>query len=242
MRFSSSVLASSLFGSIAVASPHSSPKPSSVVNQTTCDGKQYTYESFAGYGFVPSNARDKFGDNLGGLGSSIALDHKTWRKYGKSYKGILWTLPDRGWNTEGTLNYQPRVHKFEITFTPNDKASVAHPASPNLQLKYLDTIRFTGPDGKPATGLDADATGALHYPGFPDLPGATYEGDGFGGDGPGGHRISIDSEGLILNADGTFWVSDEYGPYVYKFSSRGKMLQAIQPPAAFIPRRNGSER
>ena len=72
------------------------PQPN-VVNQTTCDGKQFTYEQLAGYGFVPSNARDKYGDTLGGFGSAIALDRNSWRKKGRSYTGILWALPDRGW-------------------------------------------------------------------------------------------------------------------------------------------------
>jgi hypothetical protein len=36
-------------------------------------------------------------------------------------------------------------------------------------------------------------------------------GDGFGGNGPGGKRVAIDSEGLVLGKDGTFWISDEYG-------------------------------
>lgn len=36
-------------------------------------------------------------------------------------------------------------------------------------------------------------------------------GDGFGGAGPGGKRISIDTEGLVLGDDGSFWISDEYG-------------------------------
>jgi hypothetical protein len=32
-----------------------------------------------------------------------------------------------------------------------------------------------------------------------------------------------------------FWVSDEYGPYIYRFSSSGKMLQVIQTPLATVP-------
>lgn len=91
------------------------------------------------------------------------------------------------------------------------------------------------------SGLDADATGHLSYKGFPDLPVATYTGDGFGNDGPGGKRISIDSEGLVIGDDGSFWVSDEYGPYIYQFDAGGKMINAIRPPDAFIPIRNGSE-
>ena len=132
------------------------------------------------------------------------------------------------------------MHKLAITLTPAPGATVSNPSPPNLQLSYVDTVLFTGPDGTPVTGLDADATGSITYPGFPILPVATYTGNGFGGSGPGGRRIAIDSEGLVLGSDGTFWVSDEYGPYIYRFSAAGKMLQAIMPPAAYIPHRNGS--
>ena len=38
-------------------------------------------------------------------------------------------------------------------------------------------------------------------------------GDGFGGAGQGGKRISLDTEGLVLGKDGSFWISDEYGMY-----------------------------
>lgn len=133
------------------------------------------------------------------------------------------------------------MHKFAITLTPNNSATVASPSGPNLVFKYLDTVLFTDPSGQPVTGLDADPKGPyLSFPGFPDLPAATYAGNGFGGNGTGGHRVSIDSEGLILNADGTFWVSDEYGPFAYKFSAAGKMLEAIKPADALIPHRNGT--
>ena len=114
-------------------------------------------------------------------------------------------------NTEGTLNIQNRVHKVAFTFTPRPNATLANPSGPNLQLNYLSTVLFTGPDGTPTTGLDADVTGSITYPGFPQLPVATCEGDGYGGAGPGGKRSTIDSEGLVLNPDGSFWVSDEYG-------------------------------
>ena len=132
------------------------------------------------------------------------------------------------------------MHKFALTLTPAPDATLANPSSPNLQLRYLDTIRFTGPDGTPCTGLDPDVTGSISYPGFPQLPVATFQGDGFGGAGPGGRRIPVDSEGLVLGSDGSFWVSDEYGPYIYKFSPRGRMTLAIRPPEAYIPRRNNT--
>jgi hypothetical protein len=238
-------LATSLLAVTASAFPSNITPRDSFVNQTTCNGKTYTYESLAGYGFVPHNARDKFGDTIGGIGSSVAFEPGTWKSRGgngygndksKSYEAIIWTLPDRGWNTKGTLNFQSRLHKFKVQFNPSQTGP-----KPNLQLQYLDTVLLFAPDGSPTTGLDADATGALKFPGFPDLPAATYTGDGYGGPGKGGHRVSIDCEGLVVNEDGTFWISDEYGPYIYLFSHDGKMLQAVRPPDAFIPLRNGTE-
>lgn len=78
-------------------------------------------------------------------------------------------------NTQGTLNFQPRVHKFDILFTPAPNATVENPSGNNLFLYYKETIRFYGPDGIPCTGIDGNATGHLSYPGFPDLPVANFE-------------------------------------------------------------------
>ena len=95
-----------------------------------------------------------------------------------------------------------------MTFKPAPGATASNPVSPNLEFNYVDTVLLTGPDGEPTTGLNADTDNYGEYPGYPKLPVATYEGDGFGGDGPGGRRISFDAEGLFLGADGTFWVSN----------------------------------
>ncbi|ORY17849.1 outer membrane autotransporter [Clohesyomyces aquaticus] len=242
MLLSTALFLSPLFLSAAASpiEPRADPAP---VKETNCNGKSYVYEELAGFGIFPGDARDKFGDTIGGVGSSIALDKKSWKKKeGKdeAYTGILYGLPDRGWNTQGTQNTASRIQKFGVTLTIVD-ATVAKPAKPNFVMEYLDTIILKGPDGTPTTGLDADATGHISFPGFPDLPGATYTGDGFGGAGPGGKRISLDAEGLVLGDDDTFWVSDEYGPYVYQFDNSGKMIQAIRPVDALIPMRNGAE-
>jgi hypothetical protein len=166
-------------------------------------------------------------------------------------------------NTQGTQNFQSRVHRFSITFTPKPNASVASPSPPNLVFNYKDTILFFGPDGLPTTGLDPTTTHT--YPGFPVVPYTTFPGDGNGGPGPGGEGIPIDPEGLVLGDDGSFWVSDECelaswvrgyvvdwlipdalntldGPFVYNFNSDGHMVAAIRPPEAIIPRRNGNVR
>lgn len=38
----------------------------------------------------------------------------------------------------------------------------------------------------------------------------------------------------------SYWISDEYGPYIYKFDRSGSLLQTIQPPSAVLPRTSGS--
>lgn len=77
------------------------------------------------------------------------------------------------------------------------------------------------------------------------MPAATFTGDGFGGAGPGGTRMSMDPEGLALDTKtpgGGFWVSEEYGPFIYHFDAAGKLTQAIKPADAFIPIRKGAEK
>lgn len=222
--------------SVVSAAPSVSQNP---VFSTTCEGKSYTYNELAGYGFVPNDARDKFGDTIS-LGSSIAF--ASWSKKGSKYEGKLFGLPDRGWNTQGTINFQPRIHEFHVTLTPAPGATTAKPSPPNVAFVYKDSILLTGPDGKPMTGLDADQTGGLKYPGFPILPAATYTGNGFGGPGEGGKRVTLDPEALVLAKDGGFWISDEYGPYIYKFNKKGKMIAATAPPDALLPLRNGTVR
>jgi hypothetical protein len=119
-------------------------------------------------------------------------------------------------NTEGTLNYQPRLHKFTVTFDPYAKKTNVSSSNPvsNLVFSYEDTILFTDPSGKPLTGIDP--TGVLNFTGLPSVPAATYTGDGFGAGSSeeGDTRVCLDAEGLVLNEDGSFWISDEYGPFV----------------------------
>ncbi|KAK2808911.1 hypothetical protein FQN49_008664 [Arthroderma sp. PD_2] len=219
---------------------HRSEASLPVVKETKCGSHTYRYNGLVGYGKVPANTVDKYGDTLGGFGSSIAVEQTSWKKNSDgTYEGIAWAVPDRGWNTQGTLNVQGRIQKLSLKLALAPNATVSDPSGPNFEIKLLDTLLLTGPDGTPITGLDADFSGNVSFPGFPDMPVATYTGDGFGGSGEGGRRISMDSEGIVIGKDGSFWISDEYGPYVYKFSREGRMLQAIQPPDAYIPRRNG---
>ena len=86
-------------GLAARDAPAPAPAP---VAQVTIGSDTYTYASLVGHGFWSASAQDFVGDTAGGWGSAIAADVSTWHMDSDgSYKGVFYTLPDRGWNTEG---------------------------------------------------------------------------------------------------------------------------------------------
>ena len=91
-------IATSAFLATLVAASPGRPAASSIASSATCNGKSYQYLGLAGYGFTPSNSRDKFGDTAGGIGSSAAFKTDSWiLQSNGSYTGLLYALPDRGW-------------------------------------------------------------------------------------------------------------------------------------------------
>ena len=67
---------------------------------------------------IPSDARDSQGETLGGFGSGMALLPNSWHGAGDHFTATLVMLPDRGWNTEGTTDYQARLHFFGLQLMP----------------------------------------------------------------------------------------------------------------------------
>ena len=205
----------------------------SVASETqsvTFEGADFVNKGLVAVGRVPADAKDTVGDTLGGLGSGMVADIASWKREGDTYSGTLYMLPDRGWNTEGSVDYPGRLQKFAIALTPYYGAGPV-PAGgaqqAQLKLTYGESIVLHEADGTPTTGLDPievrKATATM-----PDLPTAN------------GH-LSLDDEGVVRAADGSFWVSDEYGPYIYHVTADGSLLGAIRPPQAFIPLRGGTE-
>lgn len=86
------------------------------------------------------------------------------------------------------------------------------------------TITLSGPDGEPLVGLvDPQAnTGEtlVTIDGNP-LPTSVN---------------GLDTEGLVAMPDGTFWVSDEYGPFIVQFDANGKELERLSPFDTSLPR------
>jgi len=117
-----------------------------------------------------------------------------------------------------TPNYTPRIGLFEVT--------------DNGSIKQLKTILLKRPDGTLITGLpnnaDMGGTGETPFnidgkPIVEDMSKAFDKNtnpiklDNFG----------LDGEGLAALEDGTFWVSDEYGPHIVQFDKNGVEIQRI---------------
>ena len=189
----------------------------------------FVNQALVGVGRLPADLRDKFGETFGS-GSAIAVDPKSWVRTPAGYQGTFYMLPDRGFNVTGTSDYRARINKLSITFKPlDDLAAVPVAERQNSVVAALtDTILLTDAAGQSLTGLDPDGIRRAAN-GFPDLPQASNG------------RVSIDSESLALLPDGGFFIGDEYGPYIYRFSPTGRLLAAIRPPEAFLPKRKGKE-
>ena len=85
-------------------------------------------------------------------------------------------------------------------------------------MTRLSVITLKRADGTPLTGQPIPAPGigaTLEI--AKDLNNTTLVGDTEG----------LDSEGLVALADGTFWVSDEYGPFLVHFDATGKTIERI---------------
>ena len=141
----------------------------------------------------------------GGFGSSIAPDPND--------PTVFYLLTDRGPNAAGVAansiifgkaDFTPQIGKFRLK---------------DNQLTLEQTILLQNAAGQPLTGLPNPAGQGSTGETALDLTGKAL---GTSADG-------IDSEGLVLASDGTFWISDEYGPHLAHFDAAGKQLERINP-------------
>lgn len=140
----------------------------------------------------------------GGFGSGAAA-HPT-------RKGEFYVITDRGPNTDFqdgkkflAPNFTPTIMHFKINADGN--------------IEVIKYIKLKNPFGQPITGLPNPAgmgsTGETAY----DASGNVLGTDKYG----------LDSESIVAAADGTFWVSDEYGPHIVHYSADGMEMERISP-------------
>lgn len=196
------------------------------VSTVTINNQTFVNQGLVGVGRMPADLKDKFGETFGSF-SAFTFQPGSWQRNANgSYSGTLVTQPDRGYNVAGTTNYIPRYNRVTVAFSP---APAGAATQTQVTLTLADTIRFTEAGGTPMTSLDPTPAGTGTRSGLPAMPQA------FNG------RLSLDAEGIVVNSDGSLWVSDEYGPYIFRFTADGRLVSAIRPPEAIIPKRNGAD-
>jgi len=189
-----------------------------------------------GVGRVPATALDPRRterglpqDTLGGFGSAFAVDHKSLvRGADGTISGTMYVLPDRGAG-DGAQDYRPRVVVCDFRFSPKPLGAATQD---QFVLMPQRSIFFGDATGQAFTGADADDVASVDVP-----RSALFS--------PGRGRRSLDPEGLVLtrNAEGAvdgYYVSDEYGPFVYRFDARGNLKATLAPSPAAIPTIDGA--
>jgi hypothetical protein len=203
---------------INYGSPFLDTTAPTVSSSVSFGGQSFVNKGLVGVGVFATNVIDGRGDTFGSF-SSFKIDHNTWRKNTNgSYSGTLYTLPDRGYNVAGLIAYPARIQQMGLNFTPDYTASNVQQTQLTLSLQR--TISVTDFTGQTTTAVDP--TGATTLQGYSNVATA-------------GGKFAIDGEGLALRADGTFYISDEYGATVYHVAADGRMLGLITPPQALIP-------
>ncbi|MGY6649314.1 esterase-like activity of phytase family protein [Wenyingzhuangia sp. IMCC45574] len=127
--------------------------------------------------------------------------------------GEFYALTDRGANIKfgknkifPTPDYTPRIGHFKL----NSDGTIAK----------IKDILLKDPSGNVISGrpnpAGFGATGEIAYA---DDQTTILDTDPYG----------LDSEGLVALKDGSFWVSDEYGPHIAHFDAEGKQLERLSP-------------
>ena len=146
-----------------------------------------------------------------GFGSSLAPS--------PGRPGVFFGLTDRGPNADA-----PDGNKSEMLLDFSPK--IGELALIDGQARLLRTITLKGPK----------SLGGTPYSGRPPHDTAEVIDDVDATNANGGVPVPVakdpygyDSEGLVAMRDGTFWVSDEYGPYVTHFDRDGYEIGRLTP-------------
>ena len=140
-----------------------------------------------------------------GYVSSIDADPKNPKRF--------YGLTDRGPNADGGEN-------VKIFLLPGFTPSIGHfEIQADGKIKKLHDIPLKDAKGKPLTGLPNPAGYGTSKETVVDANHRLLQRD----------KTGIDSEGLAVMRDGTFWVSDEYGPHIVHFDRNGIELERMSP-------------
>ena len=141
--------------------------------------------------------------------------------------GTWWALPDNGYGTRDTsADWQLAIYRIDARF--------GNPAGPQL----LSTILLSDPGRHVAWKTVCDPTAGTDLPPFtfnalPATPPPACGTD------PAARLLTgfdFDPESVQVGADGSFWIGEEFGPFLLHADQQGRLLEApISAPGVVSP-------
>ncbi|MET9672800.1 esterase-like activity of phytase family protein [Streptomyces sp. NPDC006482] len=155
-------------------------------------------------GLPAGSVADDRGVDLGGIGSDL---------FPAERPGEYWTVTDRGPNGQISVGKDKR-RTFPV---PGFDPAIVKIRAVGGRIEVLRSIPLTTASGAPVTGLP-------NQPGRDEAP-YTYDASTPLSYNPNG----LDTEGIVRDRDGGFWLVDEYGPSLVHVSPRGRILARHVP-------------
>jgi len=148
---------------------------------------------------------------MSGYGSAMAYCEK---------ENVFYLLTDRGPNVDGKTpeskvfavpSFVPHIGKFRLQ---------------NGELILIEKIELKDKKGNYFSGIpNVNGNGSTNETAY------NLKGEVIGND----NRRGLDTEGLALAPDGSFWISDEYGPYIMRFDAQGNLKDEFSPFNGILP-------
>jgi len=238
MPLMAGLLAACLPAGAQFTTPHLANTPGNVTN--VLGAITFINHGLVGVGHISASALDSFGETFGSVSSLQITD---WASNGTgTYNGTLNVLPDRGYNVGNFYShYAARINTVAFTFTPYYGSTNIGGAT-DLDKLNAQTNQFTfGPIGgvkftyfDPITGSNSFTTGLDPGTNYTTLFGKPmpYVGTYVGYQSPssttkttypGINKLPLDSEALVLKADGSGYIGDEYGANIIISMPRSKL-------------------
>jgi hypothetical protein len=208
----------------------------------TLGGTTFRNLGLQGVGRIAASAKDPgTGESLGSI-SDMQIANFVNNGNG-TWSGTLHFLPDRGFNSGSTFsNYAARINTVDFTFTPYT-SSAPTTLQNQIAMTFAGSTRFTYDHDSNAATPAIFTSGLLpQAPAVTSLFGTTVPtvaGNSTQSDGTFANRLTLDTEGLILDPrpgkQGSGWVGDEYGAYLYHFNSAKQIDGVLKLPEALVP-------
>ena len=154
---------------------------------------------------------------FGGFGSAMTYT---------GFDNVYIAVPDRG-PFDG-LTDVPYINRFDFLKITTD----LNASFPNINVKLLDTRILRDEHGQALVGAAGSFPTPSQHPSWPPFP-ILSQFPLFGLPHNEHSALRFDPEGVRVGPLGIFFVSDEYGPYLFEFDIFGRLLRRLNVPSKY---------